>query len=90
MFFNIHIKKIFQEHYQSVKRFGSRTSITDLGPNCLQRLLAAKAKVDATKEIVQSKELKMIHELCRRFTSILCKLISHAMRVNLFVFYCFL
>ena len=34
-------KKIFQEHYQSVKRFGSRRSIgPDLGPKCLQTISA--------------------------------------------------
>ena len=35
-------KKFFQEHYQGVKRFGSRSGQMsvgpDLGPNCLQRL----------------------------------------------------
>ena len=34
-------QKFFQEHYQSVKRFESRHSVSlDLGPNCLQRLSA--------------------------------------------------
>ena len=33
-------KKIFQEHYQSVKRFVSRYVPIDLVPNCLQRLSA--------------------------------------------------
>ena len=31
-------KKLFQEHYQSAKLFGSRSVCSDLGPNCLQRL----------------------------------------------------
>ena len=38
------LKKIFQDHYQSVKQFGSRSGPTfvrpDMGPNCLQRLSA--------------------------------------------------
>ena len=29
------LKKIFQEHYQSVKRFGTRSVGLDLGPHCL-------------------------------------------------------
>ena len=38
-FFKIIVfKPFFQEHYQSVKQFGSVGP--DLGPNCLQRLLA--------------------------------------------------
>ena len=40
-FFQNHFFKIFQEHYQPVKWFGSRSGLTfDLGPNCLQRLSA--------------------------------------------------
>ena len=41
-------KKFFQEHYQSVKQFGSRS---DLGPSCSQRL-SADAKVATSKERV--------------------------------------
>ena len=37
-------KKFFQEHYMSVKQFGSRSGLSvlnpDLGPNCLQWLSA--------------------------------------------------
>ena len=34
-------KKFFNEHFQSVKLFGSRHSVgPDLGPNCLQKLSA--------------------------------------------------
>ena len=40
----IFFKKFFQEHNQSIKRFGSRSGThsvgPDLGPNCLQRLSA--------------------------------------------------
>ena len=34
------LKKIFQEHYQSVKQFESRSVGPDLDSNCLQRLSA--------------------------------------------------
>ena len=35
-------KKIFNEHYQSIKRFGSKVVDPDLGQNCLQLLSAAQ------------------------------------------------
>ena len=52
-------KKLFQEHYQSVKWFGSRSGLTqhcicpDLGPNCLQSYQQAM-KVAASKERVKT------------------------------------
>ena len=36
----IFFQKFYQEHYQSVKRFGSRSGPADLDPNCLQRFSA--------------------------------------------------
>ena len=50
-------KKIFQEHYQSVKPFGSRSRPTeyvgpDLGPSCLQRLSADDKSPLASKELL--------------------------------------
>ena len=45
-------KKIFQEHYQSVKWFRSRSVpmfCPDLGPNCLQ-MLSADDKIATGKE----------------------------------------
>ena len=38
-FSKLNFQKIFHKHYQSAKRFRSRSG-PDLGPNCLQRLLA--------------------------------------------------
>ena len=44
-FFKINIfKACFQEHYQTVEQFGSRSG-SDLGPNCLQRLYQQTTKV---------------------------------------------
>ena len=46
-FFKINFfKKIFQEHYQSVKQFGSRS-----GPNCLQRSAADDKIALVNKEL---------------------------------------
>ena len=57
-FLKIHfIKKLFQEHYQSVKQLWIqiRTDIhsvsPDLGPNCLQRLSADDKLPQASKEL---------------------------------------
>ena len=47
-------KQFFQEHYQSIKWFGSRSGMTEcLGSNCLQSLsltpVESSASVDADK-----------------------------------------
>ena len=46
-------KKIFQEHYQSVLWFGSRSGSVGpvMGPNCLQRLPADDKSPLASKEL---------------------------------------
>ena len=50
-FQNQFFKKNFEEHYQSVKQFESRSGPTDLGPNGLKGYLQTK-KLPASKERV--------------------------------------
>ena len=35
-------KNLFQEHFQSVKRIGSRSGVTDLGPKLLVKVVIAR------------------------------------------------
>ena len=45
-FFQINFfKKLFQEHYQTFKQFGSKSG-PDLGPSCLQMLSADNKSLD--------------------------------------------
>ena len=68
---NCFFKTTFQEHYQSVNRFGSRSGPTvgpDLGPNCLQRLHLHQqtTKVVADKELIKIKALSEFSEYCKK------------------------
>ena len=50
-------KILFQEHYRSVRRFGSRSGPTFLDPNCLQRL-SAKV-ISRPKKLLLTRKVKM-------------------------------
>ena len=64
-FFKINFfKKFFQEHYQSVKRFGSRSVGPDLGPNCLQRFYSRRQKLPLAR-----KELLYVSKVIMSFIS---------------------
>ena len=51
------LKKYFQVHYPSIKRFGSRSGPTDvtpdLGQNCLQRISAEEARKEPMPQLTE-------------------------------------